>query len=227
MFAYINQLFMKKISYLAVALVIAFAVSCKKDSTSTPSTTTTPTVTPTPVSVNSTPQFTATINDTNYSMVTGSVYSGGTIDNNMIGGSGATYNTGNYGSYMANTNTNQPCLTITKGTLEFSLVESYPDSALFDAYFATGTYSYSVNLSTANGIQIQWINSKGDIYSTAQGSGTQTGSTFTITEKHALGMVYGSYEVAVMATFNCTLYSTTGTSITLTNGVYVGDFSPQ
>jgi hypothetical protein len=219
---------MKKTICVLAALMVIASFACKKDS-STPSSSSTPTPTPTStvVTVNSSPQFTGTINDTGYSLVTGSVYSGGTVADNMLGGSSATYNTGNYSSYMDNLNTGHPFLGITKGTMQFALALTMPDTASFDAFFAPGVYTYSSNLNTTNGIQIQYINAKGDFYSTAQGSADQTGSTFTITAKRALGMVYGQYEVAVMATFTCKLYSSTGASITLTNGVYVGDFSNQ
>jgi hypothetical protein len=214
---------MKKVIYLAAILLVVASISCKKDNAAATTTTTTNNTNNTnnnnnnTVTANSTPQVTVTINDTNYSMVTGTVYSGGSSSSGGHGGPTS------YGSDIANTSLNQPNIGISKGSLVFSSL--YADTGTFDAFFNTGTYTYSSNFNTTNGIQIEWCNSKGDIYTTSQGSGNQTGSTFTITAKHALGYsINGSYYVRVMAKFNCTLYSTSGASIQLTNGVYVGDF---
>jgi hypothetical protein len=216
---------MKKLTYLLATLLLVATVACKKDNSSTPSSSSSSNNNnpppPPAVTVNSTPQFTGTINDTNYSLVTGAVYSGGTSANKSLGGNN---NTGAYQSYTANTNTGWPFLGITKGNIALGS-SNFADTAVFDSYFNAGTYSYTLNFNTTSGIQIQWLNSKGDVYSTNQGSGDQTGSSFTITAKRAVGLVYGTYTVNVLINFNCKLYSTTGASITLTNGVYVGPFA--
>jgi len=210
---------MRKAICLFAFVAVLASISCKKDN-------------PTPgssntnnnnnnnnnntVTVNSTPQFTGTIGGTAYSYVTGTVYSGGTSSSKSLGGNP---NTATYQTYMNNTSSGQPFLGITKGTLTLTQ-GNFADTASLDAFFAPGTYSYSAS----NGIVIQWLDASGNVYSTAQGSGVQTGSVFKITAKRAQGLVYGTYQVATMATFNCTLYSISGTAVVLTNGVYVGVF---
>jgi len=211
---------MKKLTFLAAVVFAVAFVSCKKNDSTTPSASTTNNNSG-PVTINSTPQFSGTINSVNYSFVNGaSGYANGTAANKQIGGSMATQNYGEYQTYITN-GSNQPFFGIYKGTLTFPLSSNFPDSASFDAFFPISTCSYSLNYS--NGIEVEWIDGSGNFYSTSQGSGSQSGSTFKITAKQA-GMIGGNYMVKIIATFNCTLYSSSGSPIALTNGTYVGYF---
>ena len=76
----------KSLFYLTIAGTVALA-SCTKKETTTPSTSNN---TNTGVTINSLPQFTGTINGTNYSLINGSVYQGGVGSSKNIGGTGNT-----------------------------------------------------------------------------------------------------------------------------------------
>jgi hypothetical protein len=211
---------MKKNTVLLVVCAITLFAGCKKkdDNNASPQpaqVTPTPTPTPVVVNINSTPQFTGTINGTAYSLVNGATYTSGVSSQKQIG----SPSTASYASLIGNDNTNQPYLTINKGTMTFN--GSMPDTASFDAFFPVGSYTYSMNY--AKGIEIDWIDPSGNQYSTSMGSGNQSNSSFKVTAKQ-VSMVFGYYQVKIMATFNCTLYNISGTSITLTNGTYVGSF---
>jgi hypothetical protein len=203
---------MRKTTIVLTVGIIALLASCKKkdDNNATPTNPPSNVVT-----INSTPQFTGTINGTGYNLINGNTYSSGVSSNKQIG----SPSKGSYASLIGNDNTNQPYLTINKGTMTFN--GSAPDTASFDAFFPVGSYTYSINY--ANGIEIDWIDPNGNQYSTSMGTGNQSNSSFTVTAKH-VSMVSGYYQVKVLATFNCTLYNSSGASITLTNGTYVGSF---
>jgi hypothetical protein len=214
---------MKKINcFMAIALSVVI-VSCTKPSTSSSSSSNNNNNTG-GVNINSTPQFTATINGSKVNLVSGSTYTSGVGASKQMGGTGATANYEEPSSSIGNPNTNQPYLTINKGTITFPLSSSMPDTATYDAFFAAKSYPYSINY--ANGIEIDWIDANGNIYNTSLGSGSQTGSTFSIVAEKAY-YVLGNYEIKVVANFSCILYNSAGASIKLTNGVYVGDFEDQ
>ncbi len=205
----------KSLFYLTIAGTAALA-SCTKKETTTPSTSNN---TNTGVTINSLPQFTGTINGTNYSLINGSVYQGGVGSSKNIGGTGATHNSASYSSYIVDNGNHG--LSIDKGTITFPLTSTYPDSATFKAFFAPGKYPYSYNDTT--GIEIDWTDPNGNVYTTSLGTGVETGSTFTIAaEQYANALGYQNEKVLI--NFSCTLYSSTGASIQLTNGVYVGYF---
>lgn len=205
---------MKKTTVLVALCAIVILAGCKKDdNNATPSQNNTPPNNA--VTINSTPQFTGTINGTGYSMVNGNTYSSGVASNKQIGSPSKA----SYASLIGNENTNQPYLTINKGMMTFS--GSMPDTASFDAFFPVGSYTYSPNY--VSGIEIDWIDPNGNQYSTSMGTGNQANSSFKVTAKQ-VSMVSGYYEVKILATFNCTLYNSSGGSITLTNGTYVGSF---
>ncbi|MGP8217057.1 MAG: hypothetical protein ACLQQ4_15925 [Bacteroidia bacterium] len=212
---------MKNITYCTALASLMLLASCaKKDSTPSSTTTNTNNNNNT-ITVNSTPQFTGTINGTAYSLVAGSVYSSGVSSGKQIGGTGATNNYEESMSMIGNATTNQPYLTINKGTITFPLSSSMPDTVTFFKFFTPGSYPYSVNYT--NGIEVDWIDPSGNSYSTSLGAGTQTGSTFTITAEKAVDLL-GTYNVVVVINFSCTLYNSSGSGIKLTNGVYVGAF---
>ena len=66
----------------------------------------------------------------------------------------------------------------------------------------------------------------GTAWSTSLGAGTQTASTFSVVsvQQQYLSGPYGDQYMKFMAKFSCTLYNASGTSKSLTNGVFVGYF---
>lgn len=213
--------------YTPYYLLLVFSVilaSCAKKDTTPASSTSTNTGNNT-ITVNSTPQFTGTINGVNYSLVSGSVYTSNVSASKQTGGTGATSNYEEPGTSIGNNNTNTDYLSISKGTIAFPLTSSMPDTVTYFKFFAPGSYPYSYN--DTSGIEVDWIDGSGNTYSTSYTGGTQTGSTFNITAEKAED-AFGGYYVIVVINFSCTLYNTaTGASIKLTNGVYVGDFEDQ
>ncbi len=208
--------------YLLIAISVGFASCSKKDSTPASSSTNTNS---NAITVNSTPQFTGTINGTSYSLVNGSTYASGVGSSKQMGGSSATANYEEPNSSIGNNSTNHPFFTINRGTITFPLSSSMPDTATYDEFFAIGSCPYSYQ--DTNGIEIDWIDPSGNIYSTTYTGGSQTGSTFTIVAKKE-SYVLGNYLVTIVANFSCTLYNTsTGASVKLTNGTYVGSFEDQ
>ena len=213
---------MKNITWFALLGASLMLASCaKKDNTPSSSSTNTNN---SGININSTPQFTATINGSNVSLVSGSTYSSGVSSSKQMGGTGATNNYEEPSTSIGNPNTNQPYLTINKGTITFPLLSSMPDTVTYYAFFAPKSYPYSINYT--NGIEVDWIDANGNIYNTSMGTGDQTGSTFAITAEKAVDLL-GNYYVKVVINFSCTLYNSSGTAIKLTNGVYVGDFEDQ
>lgn len=209
---------MKKVIVLFAIVIVGLSVSCKKDNPATPAASTpAPVVTPpsNSITINSTPQFSGTINGTSYSLVNGSTYTSGVASNKQIG----SPSTASYASLVGNQNTNQPYFTINKGTMTFT--GSMPDTASFDAFFPVTSIAFSKN--NINGIDIDWIDPTGNLYSTSLGTANQSSSAFAITAKQVT-TILGYQNVKVMATFSCTLYNSTGGSIALTNGIYVGYF---
>ncbi len=205
---------MKRISFLFTILIIIFA-SCSQNDPLAPAQNS-----PAVISITSPPQLSATINNSAYSMVGGTTsYSSGSTSNRNVGGGSNTYNSATYQSNVVSATANQPFLGIWKGTIQFPLSSNTPDSASFDAFFGLQSYPYSVNYT--NGIEVDWIDPNGNLYTTSQGTGVQTGSIFTIVAKQA-SFTNGYYEVKIVATFNCTLYNSTGGNIPLTNGIFVG-----
>jgi hypothetical protein len=96
-----------------------------------------------------------------------------------------------------------------------------PDQAQRIAMFTLGNYGYGVSNtspSTVNGATVDYVDADGKSWSTQDGS--QTGSTFTITE-----LSDNDDFTAVKlfkATFNCKLYDGSGNSVELKNGVIKG-----
>jgi hypothetical protein len=214
---------MKKNTFLAVIAVSLILASCKKESSTPTTTPTTPTttVTPTGTNINSSPQFTGTVNGTNFSFINGSGYTSNVSSSKQLGGSSATANYAEYQSSIFDSPTSTKGIGIWKGTITFPLSSSTPDTASFDAFFPLTTCAYSLNYT--NGIEVDWVDASGVEWTTSQGTGSQTGSKFTIIAKQVLTS-FGTQNVKVMINFNCTLYNTSGGSMPLTNGVYIGYF---
>ena len=91
-------------------------------------------------------------------------------------------------------------------------------------FFSAGTYNFSVD--AQNGVEISWTDATGKNWSTSNGSGDETGSTFKIVSVVDDPDVLGKYYVKVKSQFNCTLYDDSGNSMPLTAGEMVGDFGP-
>lgn len=92
----------------------------------------------------------------------------------------------------------------------------------FKTFFAVNSYPYGYD--PANGVRIAWIDAAGNEWTTNNGTGDQTGSTFNITNvADEPGQL--DYTIRVTATFTCKLYDNAGNSKTLTAGTYVGLFS--
>lgn len=205
---------MKKHSlYLALGVLVTFA-SCTKKTQSTSSSSNNNN-TNNGITVNSTPQFTGSIGGTSYSLVNGTTYTNGTGSSK----GGSNPKTATYSSYIVNAANSG--ININKGTISYPSTSSMPDTATFRLFFAPNTYSYSVNY--VNGVEVTWTDANGVIWSTSNGTGSQTGSTFKITaEQYANDLGYQDEKVLI--NFSCTLYNPGGTSMQLTNGVFVGYF---
>lgn len=80
-----------------------------------------------------------------------------------------------------------------------------------------GKESFSTGSNGVDGAKIFYIDANGVQWSSDQGSGNQSGSSFSITEHIANNDGY-SYRIS-KAAFTCTLYNTSGGSMTLTNGI--------
>jgi hypothetical protein len=94
------------------------------------------------------------------------------------------------------------------------------DTNTFKAAIHTGTYNFH---GTTDPVEVHFVDPNGEIWSSSDGTGDQTGSVFTITDVVRVGMVLGNLQLKYKATFNCKLYNMmTGASMTLTDGVYVG-----
>lgn len=122
-----------------------------------------------------------------------------------------------WGSFLFNDAENYSLISIHKG------VHNYPTGILsnddFSDYFTPGTYTYA-DLSE-EGVSID-IGFPGGIYYSSK-NGSQVGSTFEIVSIKKIQVGY-EMQVKVHIVFNCKVYNG-GSSKTITNGVYVGQFS--
>jgi hypothetical protein len=105
--------------------------------------------------------------------------------------------------------------------------------AQFKAFFAPGSYPYTADISTIDGITISWTDDSGNagtsgmdnVWSTDFGTKDQTGSTFKIISATEFTDIAGDYYMIVKAQFSCNLYnSKTGAKKVLTNGEAVVAF---
>ncbi len=198
-----------------------FLASCsKKDDSSQPNNS----IPATPVGGNS-----ITINSSHqvWMKIDGNVYSKIVNGNDIMPGVSADKqiaglpdtSSGSYGSFIYDNNTSNSYFAVDKGRMIF--FGSQPDTMSFKNFFSTGSYSYSAG--AQNGISISYYDSNNALWSTDQGTGDQTGSTFTITDRKTNNAF--DYTVIIRAIFNCKVYNSSGQSKTLTEGVYVGDFA--
>ena len=166
------------------------------------------------VTIDSDVQFTGVINESNVSITLsniGDLVNG--ADNQISPNPDTSYY--KYDIYMCN-NENTVAIQIKKGTLKS--ITGYPDNNMFQAFFPSGNYAYSVE--AVKGIEIIYWDANQKEWSTSMGSANQSGKTFTIDASRDEGNDY----VKIKALFSCNLYDASGNSITLTNGVFVGYF---
>jgi hypothetical protein len=102
-----------------------------------------------------------------------------------------------------------------------------PTDSAFLSFFHTGSWTYG-DVNAANNVVTvssgEFIGSDYFIYSSANGS--QTGSSFEITELLPVDSEFSDAYVVVRVTFNCKLYSDGGTLVkTITNGTAVVSMS--
>jgi len=101
--------------------------------------------------------------------------------------------------------------------------------AQFKAFFKPGTYPFTTGpesdpYKNGDGIYIIWVDKQGNLWSTIDGTGDQTGSSFKIisVDDAPDGI---NYYIKVKMQFNCKLYKEyTGEMKQLTNGEMVGLF---
>lgn len=165
--------------------------------------------------------FIADIDGSNFSMTA-------TLTNNIqptVGGQESTDATvspfvtqKNYNSALTNSSTGQSS-GISVGEIIYS-GSLLPSKSEFLALFSTGSKNYSQDLS--NGVEV-YIVENNVVWSSANGSGNQSGSKFNITSATE-GSVLGNDNVEIEATFSCTLYDDSGNSKVLTNGTFKGVF---
>ncbi|MFT3909850.1 MAG: hypothetical protein QM737_10525 [Ferruginibacter sp.] len=93
----------------------------------------------------------------------------------------------------------------------------------FKTFFSIGLVPY--NADPLDGVEIRWIDDTDTEYSTAFGTGDQSGSSFSITNvEDQPGQT--AYSIRVHASFNCKLYDASGTTTkVLTGGTFVGVYS--
>jgi len=121
---------------------------------------------------------------------------------------------------------NLTSLKITKGILHKYLTST---NAQFNAFFIPGNYHYTTGpefdpFQNADGVYISWVDKQGNLWTTIDGSGNQTGSSFNIVSAVDSAGAATHYIKAKME-FNCKLYKKgTGEMVQLTNGEMVGLF---
>ena len=137
-------------------------------------------------------------------------------------GTGGSSSTKRYYDSFVGVFTNSVGVSITKGTL--TVASGYPGNTAFYNFFQPGAVSFSpVGMSgQPNGIIVSYFDGSTN-WSTASGTGNQSGSNFSIVESQNITAQL-DYTMKVYAVFNCKLYSSSGDVKTLTNGSFVGTF---
>ncbi|MEO5931335.1 MAG: hypothetical protein ABIR47_15485 [Candidatus Kapaibacterium sp.] len=109
-------------------------------------------------------------------------------------------------------------------TIEFIyLFPHQPYSSDYDMMIIQGELmTFGSEAKEKRGVEIAWTDATGTKWSTALGSGDQTGSQFLIAE-HTKGTAQGGFtspHYETKGTFNATLYDKTGKSMKITNGKF-------
>jgi hypothetical protein len=124
-----------------------------------------------------------------------------------------------FGSGLSDNNSINKSFGVDLGFVHFA--GNQCDTNKFKAVIHTGNYLF--HGTGSNPVEISFVDANGEIWGTDNGSGDQTGSNFTVTDVARVGVVQGNLQLKIKATFNCILYNfSTGASVTLTDGVYVG-----
>lgn len=198
-----------KIMLLVLACSLpAIFPGCKKDKDDSPAAA----PAPAPITAQSDPQVSFKVDGTAYSWVptaTNNVYTACGIDGPP---QTVSYSCAFSTEFMFDKN----AIDIEKGTT------ANADSAAFHNYFAPGTYPYSAG--SANGIVVSYWDAAGTKYTTDQGSGSQTGSTFQILENYYIDLM-GDIYVNAKVSFSCKVYSSSGAVKNITDGSGVFTFN--
>ncbi len=129
-----------------------------------------------------------------------------------------------YGSGLVNFTATQTYIIVNLGTLvlDISTTGCYPDAQTFLNLFQTGN-SYPFTAEGDNGVEFIYWDNNNKYWSTSLAPATQTNSSFILNEikEEYVGL---TQLVKFKATINCTLYDSSGNSLSLTNGVMVGNF---
>ncbi|SFW27578.1 hypothetical protein [Chitinophaga sancti] len=94
----------------------------------------------------------------------------------------------------------------------------------FRAFFAAGTRNYTKDFSTMDGVSIGWKDPNGVQWQSNNGSGDQTGSTFSIISIEDARDVTGTLYLKTKIRFTCKLYNEAGEVKTVTKGEMLGSF---
>jgi len=189
--------------------------------------------TPAPLSIASPANFNATIGGTGIAFTEGTNAMEAIYSNNALGGfnsaNGNFYNLAKESGlvYKGSNGNGYPKFSITIGAIP--TFPSYPmenSNPTFKALFSVKSYPYDATL--INGIKTTYTDANGKLWSSALGTADQTGSTFVVTKVvDGTDPITAVYEVAIQASFNCTLYDGLGGSLVLTNGTFSGKFTNQ
>jgi|1185.fasta_scaffold278464_1 hypothetical protein len=134
-------------------------------------------------------------------------YSGGTDSGGS--GPGGSY-IADQGSVMMNP--------LTKVQIGFELIKKFaaePTNLEIYNMFIVQSQGYTDKDHTINGAEVSFVDEAGTFWSTTNGTGSQTGSTFKITECTSYTSQF-PFNAIVKAEFSCKLYDSKGNTKTLT-----------
>ncbi|MEO8587987.1 MAG: hypothetical protein ABI432_01345 [Flavobacteriales bacterium] len=127
-----------------------------------------------------------------------------------------------YGAGLYNSTTEANGFLMQLGTLDFEGPVVVPQD--FWNFFATGTRVYGPATSGLDGLELEWTDDAGALWSTRCGSGIQSGSVFNITEVSTSVDKLGAI-VRILASFNCKLYNcSTGATKVVSSGMLMLEF---
>ena len=207
---------MKKTSIIVISMLIA-VISCKKDSddSTSPAANNSSSIT-----VNSTQQVSFKLDGVAKSYVESATIKSVVSSSVSI----ATFpdtSSKSYGIGFEDMNTSAAIFDLDKGFLRF--VGNMPDSDLFYNFYVPSSPSFVIDPDVSMGVRLAYyIN--GVKWSTDQGTGIQTGGSFSITARKKSHDWFGEVSTIILANFNCKLYDGLGNSKTITDGVIVCTF---
>jgi hypothetical protein len=208
---------MKNLTYITLCLALMFSGCSKDDDDET--TNTTPNPTPSGITINSAWQYSIKTDGTTHTAVEGTNNFQGSFSWSASLTVPPDSSSTSFGSGLSDNNSSNLSFGIDMANVYFLGNEC--DTNTFKAAIHTGSYTF--HGTGINGVEIGWVDANGEIWSTSDGSGDQTGSAYTVTDVQRVGLVLGQLILKFKATFNCKLYNmNTGQSMTLTDGVYVG-----